>query len=263
MQGCRNGSNRATDAALAALIMFLGVLLVLSGLVMLEHWRMSSARRQSLHLEDVLGGVSAAIGTLMVMWWLASALLAVASAGLYSGGHARAAAAVGKASPAFMRRLAFAALGLQLAAGTAAAHADVSPFAPVGISAEWAPAAQQAAGARNLGLAQSTGTPGSLKGTDQVQPQWKPTPPLSNPRLVTAPPLRAEPRGVPPETAAEVTVLAGDSLWSIAAHALGPEASDVDIALEWPRWFEANRTAIGDNPDMLLPGQILHPPSAI
>jgi nucleoid-associated protein YgaU len=57
-----------------------------------------------------------------------------------------------------------------------------------------------------------------------------------------------------------VVVRSGDSLWTIAAGALGPEASDVEIALEWPRWFEANKAAIGANPDVLLPGQILRSP---
>jgi nucleoid-associated protein YgaU len=43
---------------------------------------------------------------------------------------------------------------------------------------------------------------------------------------------------------------------------LGPGASDVDIALEWPRWYEANKTLLGQNPDVLLPGQILVPPTS-
>jgi nucleoid-associated protein YgaU len=58
-----------------------------------------------------------------------------------------------------------------------------------------------------------------------------------------------------------VTVLAGDSLWTIVANHLGHGASDVDIALEWPRWYEANKELIGQNPDVLLPGQILLPPA--
>ncbi|MET3770774.1 hypothetical protein ACJJV6_00680 [Arthrobacter nitrophenolicus] len=45
------------------------------------------------------------------------------------------------------------------------------------------------------------------------------------------------------------------------ANHLGHGASDVDIALEWPRWYEANKELIGQNPDVLLPGQILLPPA--
>src|SRR4051812_27971727 len=58
-----------------------------------------------------------------------------------------------------------------------------------------------------------------------------------------------------------VTVRRGDTLWSIAARHLGPSASDAEIAHEWPRWYAANRDALGDDPDLLLPGQQLRPPT--
>lgn len=57
-----------------------------------------------------------------------------------------------------------------------------------------------------------------------------------------------------------VTVRRGDSLWSIASRHLGPGASDVQVAHEWPRWYTANRDVIGDDPDLLVPGQQLRPP---
>lgn len=59
-----------------------------------------------------------------------------------------------------------------------------------------------------------------------------------------------------------VTVRRGDTLWSIAARHLGPEASDSEVAAEWPRWFAANRSVIGDDPDVVLPGQLLRAPTA-
>jgi len=55
----------------------------------------------------------------------------------------------------------------------------------------------------------------------------------------------------------EVTVRSGDSLWSIAAAALGPLASDADIAREGPRLYAGNRDAIGADPHFLRPGQVL------
>jgi nucleoid-associated protein YgaU len=58
----------------------------------------------------------------------------------------------------------------------------------------------------------------------------------------------------------QVVVRPGDSLWTIAATHLGPEATDIEIAREWPRWFRANIATIGSNPDVLLPGQILRAP---
>jgi nucleoid-associated protein YgaU len=58
-----------------------------------------------------------------------------------------------------------------------------------------------------------------------------------------------------------VVVRRGDTLWSIAARSLGPAATAVEVAREWPRWHEANRHAIGDDPDLIRPGQVLHPPA--
>jgi nucleoid-associated protein YgaU len=50
-------------------------------------------------------------------------------------------------------------------------------------------------------------------------------------------------------------------LWGIAARHLGPDASDAEVAREWPRWHAANRDVVGDDPDLLLPGQVLHAPA--
>lgn len=60
-----------------------------------------------------------------------------------------------------------------------------------------------------------------------------------------------------------VTVRRGDTLWSIAARhlqATGAPHRAGDIAREWPRWWHANLTALGGNPDLLRPGQQLRPP---
>jgi nucleoid-associated protein YgaU len=59
-----------------------------------------------------------------------------------------------------------------------------------------------------------------------------------------------------------VTVRRGDSLWAIAARHLGPGASDAQVAHEWPRWYAANRDVVGADPDLLVPGLQLRPPSS-
>ncbi|HSF26645.1 MAG TPA: hypothetical protein VLC50_03915, partial [Actinomycetes bacterium] len=61
-----------------------------------------------------------------------------------------------------------------------------------------------------------------------------------------------------------VVVRPGDALWTIAARALaasGVDPSPAEIAAEWPRWHAANRQVIGDDPDLLRPGQVLAPPA--
>jgi nucleoid-associated protein YgaU len=57
-----------------------------------------------------------------------------------------------------------------------------------------------------------------------------------------------------------VTVSPGDSLWSISADRLSPDAADSDIDNAWRAWYSANIQVIGDNPDLILPGQQLLPP---
>jgi len=52
----------------------------------------------------------------------------------------------------------------------------------------------------------------------------------------------------------------GDNLWSIAARHLGPTATTTEISAEWHRWFAANRHVIGDDANLITPGQVLRPP---
>jgi nucleoid-associated protein YgaU len=65
-----------------------------------------------------------------------------------------------------------------------------------------------------------------------------------------------------PTQAADIVVHRGDTLWDIVARHLGPDASDAEVATAWPRWYDANRQVIGDDPNLLLPGQILRVPAA-
>jgi nucleoid-associated protein YgaU len=53
----------------------------------------------------------------------------------------------------------------------------------------------------------------------------------------------------------------GDSLWAIAARHLGHHATPLQVAREWPRWYAANRTVIGPNPNLIRVGQVLTVPT--
>jgi nucleoid-associated protein YgaU len=59
----------------------------------------------------------------------------------------------------------------------------------------------------------------------------------------------------------DVVVRRGDTLWDLVRHHLGPDATDAEVAAEWPRWYEANRAVIGPDPGLLLPGQVLRAPA--
>lgn len=58
-----------------------------------------------------------------------------------------------------------------------------------------------------------------------------------------------------------VTVRPGDTLWQLAADALPADATTADIAVACHAWYSANRPIIGDDPDLLLPGQVLTAPT--
>jgi hypothetical protein len=91
----------------------------------------------------------------------------------------------------------------------------------------------------------------------------------NGPSLVPSPttsgthPATAAPVGEPVDAGAvagPVLVRAGDCLWLIAARRLGPRAGAAEIAREWPRWYALNRQVIGDDPDVIRPGQALVAP---
>jgi resuscitation-promoting factor RpfA len=91
---------------------------------------------------------------------------------------------------------------------------------------------------------------------------WTPNPPPAPPTIATpaSPVLTGNLR---PAAVVEdhVVVRRGDTLWHIAGRHLGPEADAAAIAMEWPRWWHANRDVIGPDPDLILPGQLLRPPA--
>lgn len=59
-----------------------------------------------------------------------------------------------------------------------------------------------------------------------------------------------------------IVVQRGDSLWSIAARHLGPGATPAEINAEWHRWFAANQRVIGDDANLITPGQVLSLPAS-
>lgn len=96
-----------------------------------------------------------------------------------------------------------------------------------------------------------------------VDPGWRAPAPAPAPAATVAvpgDPLLLDGRRAVPDERTLVTVRRGDTLWDLAARHLGPQATDAEIAAEWPRWHEANRAVVGDDPDLLLPGWQLQPP---
>lgn len=87
---------------------------------------------------------------------------------------------------------------------------------------------------------------------------------LSLPDRPEAPSSRSVSRAVPADSSAAdlVRVRPGDTLWAIARRHLPPAASTDDIVSAAAAWHQANREVIGDDPDLIVPAQLLAPPSA-
>ena len=295
----RSGVSRPSGDILTAIaLLLLGLALCLIGMGLMGELKEDFGRRQETGVDELLGVGAAVAGAGIVAWWILSLVCAAVTALLDRTGRTRAAAATRRLSPAFMQRLVLGALSVHLLAGPAAHAAVTGPgpeWAPTQgqfSSAPAIPATEEPAKAETGAAATdpvqdqtpqtSAGTPATVpepsSAPQQVpsrepagaveaappstfNPDWQPAPAVTDPGMLAAPATRASAGegGLPDEG---VTVQAGDTLWDIAARHLGPGVSDLDIALQWPRWYETNRGVIGQDPDVLLPGQILQPPLA-
>lgn len=169
-------------------------------------------------------------------------------------------------APAAARHLLAAGLGIGLLAGLAGvAHASPPPAGP----SPSPPAATDL----DLDWPVERGRPGAARTvpsagpTPPAAPSPDPSPPAAGSR--TPPPVPPAEDGWPSTSApgtsnsepdATVLVRPGDSLWSITSRALGTGPTTGQVAAAWPQWWSANRTVIGDDPDLIQPGQRLTPP---
>jgi nucleoid-associated protein YgaU len=200
---------------------------------------------------NVLLGLAACAAAWGVLTWLAAtSVLAVAAAAAGEASPLRPMAA--RLAPAVVRRAAVLALGAGLAGATVCpgalpAAADRATGTPV--------TAPPAAGVGGPGRPALDRPADDLRG-------WTPDRPAPATRtrgddgvhLVTTAPRAGT------SVSDEVVVRRGDSLWDIAARHLGPGATAAEVAAEWPRWYAANRGAVGADPDLIRPGQRLSPP---
>jgi nucleoid-associated protein YgaU len=89
------------------------------------------------------------------------------------------------------------------------------------------------------------------------------SPPLPN--ALAGLPLPDRPSGRAPAPAPNAsplthTVAAGESLWSIAADRLAPGAPSARVDRAWRHLYDANRSRLGDDPDLIRPGTVLRLP---
>ncbi len=217
---------------------------------------------------SVLIAIAAAGATLVAARLsVCAAAAGVALAARRAGSCGAAAARIAVAASPWAMRPALAALlvgGVALAVA-APATAAAAKTAPTGVTCVVATASASASRGPVPDPAPHLPTPGwqSLPA-----PGWLPSPPRPRPvasaerapgallQLVSSGAARRA------GTDHELVVRRGDTLWALAARALGPGASAAEIAAEWPHWWQSNRRAIGEDPDLLVPGTRLTAPAA-
>ena len=167
--------------------------------------------------------------------WVAVGLLAAALAAV-PGGCGRAGARLAAVLlPRAMYRVVAGAAGLGIALTPVAAGAATVPPTPARAS---------------------TASPGWPTSTAPA-PGW---PVLPEPRRRGPGEASGSAAGARPASTDHVVVAPGDSLWSIAAAHLD-RAAPARVAAAWPRWYAANRTVIGPDPDHIVAGQVLDVPA--
>lgn len=214
--------------------------------------------------------VLAAAAAGLVAAWLAVLLLLGTVAALPGSGLAGARAAAAVLAPRATPRIAAALVAVAaVIAPVGSAHAHQASTMPARVASVAAPAPGegQSVGERSRGSAGTAQprTPTSPR-TDTVavsgteggvpDPGWLPT---RSGQIPDSASIDLVARGsAAPDS---VVVRAGDTLWDIAAAQLGHEADPATIAATWPLWYDANRETIGADPDLILPGTRLLPPS--
>lgn len=193
--------------------------------------------------DRVIGDLACA-GLWLICLWLALACSAVAAARLPGTAGAVAGSLADLVAPRLVRRALSAALGAGIAVSPAVALADPPPTPSVSVA--WP-------------LSPDSAPPPSWP-VSAPMPAPMPDPATASP-AAPIPPLEPGPGATQGGLRPEVTVQSGDTLWSIAASALGPGAGPADIAAAWPQWYRANLEAIGPNPNLIHPGITVHQPA--
>ena len=199
--------------------------------------------------DELLIGLTASLALACVLWLALGLMLGLLAQ--VPGSLGRVALAVAEVlTPRLLRQGAGFVLGVGVVAGLAPGTAVAEPPSPSSsISQAWSTTAGPDA------VSPSLPDPGFHSLPD---PSWVPAAPTVRPQADVGLLSRAPADTV--DTRPDVVVQRGDTLWTIAARHLGPGASDAEIAQAWPAWFDANRGVIGDDPDLILPGQVLRAP---
>lgn len=263
----------------AGALVTLGVLATAAAHEAGQVWRRWSGGAP-LAAAEMLTGLAAGVAVVLTAWLAVGVVLTLGAGIPGRVGQVAAVVASRAVTPGWLRRVVGCVLGLTVAAGAGPVVCAASAPSAAVVALDrpdpsfiplpepgWRAAATAAGGAEGArhGPTGHGGARGVGGGADDAlppDPGWIPDPPLVRPQPDLA--VLAPARAPSPTTAGgEVVVRRGDTLWSITERALGPGASDAEVAAAWPAWYAANRDVVGDDPDLLLPGQVLRAPETV
>ena len=265
VQSCRHPTGQRGSALLLILTSAALVLVAPSPVTALPELVRSSAGATD-PTGPLLAGV-ALCAWLCAAWLLASTALTAAGRLLPGPAGRTIAALATRCAPTALRRVAELALGVTVATaslgGSGAWAQDAHPAAAAAAGTAASPLrpvpAPQIAPPLDLDWPASSGRAAASASPKAAGPPIATA--LPTPTSASRPP--AAPAGAAPvrRTGSTVVVHQGDCLWDLARAALGPAATERQVARAWPSWWSVNRTVIGDNPDLIQPGTHLVRPT--
>lgn len=220
-------------------------------------WALTTVLRASLtvlrpgrtSIDELVTASSSAVALGLLLW--VSAGLLVSVLGTLPGRVGGLAGRVrDRVAPAAVRRCAGILLGVTIAGSLAPGAAATETAAAAAVAS--------AAPAPSWTVAPAAALASAAVPEPAPEPEWTPAPVRPQPPVS----LTAQRTEVADEAPAEVVVRRGDTLWDLAAAHLTPEATDSEIAAAWQRWYAENRSVIGADPDLILPGQVLTVPGS-
>jgi resuscitation-promoting factor RpfA len=213
--------------------------------------------------EQVLVLVLSCAAWLMAAWLFVVTGLSLAAT--MSGAGARLAQRlVQRITPFAIRRTLEAAIATALAVGPAGAAA-AGPAAAVGQPAPTATASTLLAPLPPV-PDPIVAPPAELDIPDLDRPSAV-LPVRAPPAVAKPPPAKPVPtKSVPvttpaPAASASHLVVAGDTLWGVAAEALPAVAGPAEVTRSWQQCYASNRSTIGPDPGLIRPGELLVAPS--
>lgn len=277
IEGERIGRRRSAGGAFGALLVGAATAVALAGLLGLRLEVVLSGRSGVWRVDSAVEACVLVVGGLVALWLAVSAsvaavcVLARVAGASWEAGESLVARCAPRVVRIALVVVVGAGVGLGLASGASAASPAPAPSASVGVVAGaddlgWAVTGPDVASGPAEGsgpVAAATDAP--FPQAEQLAPTGAGTP-AGQPAAASAPALAMETQATPttpttPTTADTVVVVAGDSLWAIAARHLPPESTDAQIAEAWPQWYDANTATIGADPGRILPGQVLAVPT--